>query len=303
VSRRSTDNGLTWSAIALAIPTSEDLLEMHGWSIYNPSTHQVFLFTNDDVRGDGGCGCKVSYVTSLDGGVSWTSKVEVGDETSDGYYGMSLAHGITLVGGGGGGGGGGGAADGSMYANRMIGCMRKICRNTCGPDYASKSYYSDDNGASWKTSEWLAPGTTECQLIELSDGRLYISSRPYEGWNGTANVRLGSYSSDGGASWGETFGEDALIDYGFADEGSVASDVRNNVIVYVHPMAQDRSNLTLYKGRVDKPGDDIAWTPFVNVYGGQAEYSDVQVLNDGRTAAVLFESDSYGDVKFGLIDL
>jgi len=65
-----------------------------------------------------------------------------------------------------------------------------------------------------------------------------MSIRPYVGWDDSANVRLTAYSEDAGSTWGPVLADEHLIDYEFADEGSVASDPVSNNVFYLHPDAQ-----------------------------------------------------------------
>jgi hypothetical protein len=96
-----------------------------------------------------------------------------------------------------------------------------------------------------------------------------------------------------------------LIDFGFADEGSVASDPDSNVIYFTHPLAVDRSNLTLYSSS----GNATSWQPVVTIYSGLAEYSSVAVLNpassggSGNHIGTLFEADDAGRIVFADINL
>lgn len=195
----------------------------------------------------------------------------------------------------------------SHTSGRLVGCMRKICRNSCPADYHSKSYYSDDRGATWSTSDWLTAGTTECQLIELPDHRLYLNSRPYQGWEGAENVRLSSYSDDRGTTWSDVSAEQNLIGNGFAVEGSMASDVKSGVL-FLHPFAKFRLNMTLYRGVYDTSTSIVVWdtSDTIQIYEGLSEYSDVTVLStdlEHATAGVMFERSMYIAISFAVVDL
>lgn len=218
-------------------------------------------------------------MTSTDDGVTWSAPTDI--PRSTGYYGSSLASGIT------------------HSSGRLVGCMRKICRNSCTGKFRSKSFWSDDHGASWRTSRFLAAGTTECQVAELSDGRLYMSIRAND-WP-VSNQRLVSYSSDVGETWSKPAPDARLVDWGFADEGSVVSDPRNKVVYYSHPDSHERHNLTLRRS-VD---DTVSWGDEVVVYAGDAEYSAAAVLDpfpgSARRVGVLFERDGNALVSFDTV--
>ena len=283
VSRRSEDGGLTWGEVELVYSTGEELVERHPWTLYDSVTQRIFVFTNTNVQG---CHCDVEYKTSDDFGVTWSQSTAI--DSATGYYGMSLAHGITHTSG------------------RLVGCMRKICRNSCDADYHSKAYFSDDHGISWATSDWLDAGTTECQLIELPDERLYLNSRPYTGWEGEKNVRLSSYSDDRGSTWSPVQAEPNLIDFNFAVEGGMTSDVESGILLFLHPFAKTRRNMTLYQGVYDQNTKQVLWDTAntIQIYGGLSEYSDVVVLNpDLRTAGVMFERTEFQAISFAVIHL
>ena len=87
---------------------------MTGWAIYDEIKEKLFVFTNLNVSGQ--CTCDVGFVTSSDGGLSWTDLAPVNTDTSvdnGGFFGMGLTHGIT------------------HSSGRLVGCQRKICRNSC----------------------------------------------------------------------------------------------------------------------------------------------------------------------------
>jgi len=75
--------------------------------------------------------------------------------------------------------------------------------------------YSDDNGETWRSSEpFPMMGTGEGAIVELSDGRLYYSSRKH--WFKTAaditHRRSFAWSEDGGKTWIKGGFADALPD-------------------------------------------------------------------------------------------
>ncbi|GMH64246.1 hypothetical protein TL16_g04075 [Triparma laevis f. inornata] len=288
VQRRSTDGGKTWGPQELVVPSfnGQKETERHSWSLYDSSSKTIFIFSNDDVNGPTSCDCNIVYKTSDDGGETYSDNFTyINAET--GVYGMGLTHSITHTSG------------------RVVGCMRKICRNSCPADYASKSFFSDDNGATWNSSDWLHAGTTECQLAELPNGDLYLTSRPYTGWDGQKDVRLASYSTDVGSTWSDTIAEPNLIDFAFADEGSIASDPASGTIVFLHPFSETRSNMTLYQGYFNTETEKVEWSTSATttVYSGPSEYSDVQVLDSGKSVGALFERGNYDAISFSIVPL
>ena len=110
-------------------------------------------------------------------------------------------------------------------SGRLIACMRKICRNSCPADYHQKLQRlvmimaRVGNQATF----WVQ-GTTECQIAELSDGRLVMNIGPYIGWNGTRKCAAPVVLQRSRLSWSPAEPADDLIDYSFADEGYIVSD-------------------------------------------------------------------------------
>jgi sialidase-1 len=130
-----------------------------------------------------------------------------------------------------------------------------------------------------------------------------MTIRPYTGWSGQQNVRLAAFSADAGTTWSAPQAVPQLVDWGFADEGSVSSDPPSKRLYFVHPDSHARANLTLYAS-----GDDgRSWRPQRTVYSGSAAYSDSKVLDpasaqgNGTTVGVLFERDGYGKVSFARV--
>ena len=152
---------------------------------------------------------------------------------------------------------------------------------------ARKWYYRDDT----------------YRLIELPDHRLHCNSRTYEGWEGMQNVRLNSYSSDAGSTWGNVLAEPSSIDYGFTVECSMASAISNGITIFVHALDNTRRNITLYQGVDDTEAMQVVWDT-IQIYKGLSEYSDVVVLNPQlRVAGVVFESTEYQVMSFSLVPL
>ncbi len=153
VMRRSMDAGATWSNASLVLAAGPSHLERSAWALEDSSDGSLFVFSNANVNTTTGCACAVEYVVSKDGGMSFSAPRAI--PPGSGVYGSGLASGF-------------------MHSSgRLLGCMRKICRNSCPEDFHSMAFFSDDHGKSWSASAFLASGTTECQVAELSDARVY----------------------------------------------------------------------------------------------------------------------------------
>lgn len=275
VLRRSHDGGATWSAASLVLAAGANHLERSAWALEDAATGAVYVFSNSNVSAATGCSCGVEVAVSKDRGASFAPARRLPESS---VFGSGLASGIT------------------HSSGRLVGCMRKICRNSCAADYHSRAFFSDDHGETWASSPFLGAGTTECQVAELSDGRLYMTIRPYTGWTGEPNVRLASYSTDAGSTWSDPKAVPQLVDWGFADEGSVTSDPANGVLYFVHPDSHARANLSLWRST----DDGHSWGAPVTVYPYSAAYSDSAILDPksadgvGKRVGVLFEETNNG---------
>jgi sialidase-1 len=158
VQRRSTDGGKTWSTMTRVVSTTVATGRMSSapWAIADASSGDILLFFNGNSTKTEKCDCIVWSTRSSNDGMSWTKPVAA--PRSSGLYGSSLNSGITISRG--------------PHKGRLVTCMRAICKNSCPGPHWSFASYSDDHGTTWRSSPHLADGTTECQIAELSTGKL-----------------------------------------------------------------------------------------------------------------------------------
>eukprot|EP01047_Picozoa_sp_COSAG01_P111557 COSAG01_NODE_40335_length_465_cov_0.688525_2_plen_133_part_01 len=107
--------------------------------------------------------------TVADDGLTWSAPAPLNVTNTLGphYAGNGLNHGIEIRRG--------------KFAGRLAMARRYDCKYaTRGLNYA-RSYvlYSDTQGASWTAGELLPAGWTECQVAELSNGSLLLTSRMF----------------------------------------------------------------------------------------------------------------------------
>eukprot|EP00729_Bicosta_minor_P020166 gene20166-15373_t len=101
VQKTSVDNGKTWSPIELVVQSHLQVSGHAGmssapWALTDDVTGEMFLFYNANSTGNRRCDCGVAAVTSTDNGVSWSSTPTAVYPESSGFYGSSLATGVTL---------------------------------------------------------------------------------------------------------------------------------------------------------------------------------------------------------------
>lgn len=105
--------------------------------------------------------------------------------------------------------------------------------------------YSDDHGQSWRLGGQIGPKVSECQAVELADGRLLLNMRSYRG----NHCRVVAYSSDGGLNWTD-FGDAPelveLVCQGSFLRCSLAGTGGKNRLLFCNPAdAKQRIRLTV----------------------------------------------------------
>jgi sialidase-1 len=152
---------------------------------------------------------------------------------------------------------------------------------------------SDDHGETWRRSRLLQAFTNENQLVELAGGEVMMDAR-----QGNGSHRWVVTADNGGQTWsrprpGQTVTEIAtgIERYTLRSRG----DDRNR-IVWTGPAGPGRNNLVI------RISYDEGQT-FQNeraLYGGPAAYSDIEILSDG-TLGILWErgvTDGYQFITF-----
>lgn len=166
------------------------------------------------------------------------------------------------------------------------------------------SVFSDDGGDSWahglEAPASQDPGHgNECQLVELTDGSLYLNSRSA---GGTKHRKI-SHSADGGMSWSPLLDEPQLI-----EPEVMASVTRLSDPLDGHPTARmlyagPDSQTARVRGTVWLSYDEGAsWPVSKLLYGAGYAYSVLGIL-DAHTIGVLFERDGYASISLARFSL
>jgi|GEM_PF-5392037 len=282
----SRDGGRTWTHHDIAEnPTTAD--GDHA-VVVDPATGRVFVFGRD-------------LYTSDDGGVTWTARPKVIAANPAGIVGEP------------GGPGAGIALARGPHAGRLV----VMCRAQTGPlppslfglltiadrtNATNCVLTSDDGGATWQTSGVVQGWVGEGSVIELDDGRLYMSSRTYL----LDGRRSEAYSSDGGTTWTD-LRRSVLPEPTFGVNGSLTRvtdpDTGRPVVVYANVPEWDspfgivalaRKDLSLYVS-----DDETASWRFGRVLRrGPSAYSSMVPL--GSEVGVLYEA-VISDLSGGLL--
>ncbi len=154
--------------------------------------------------------------------------------------------------------------------------------------------YSDDGGALWQCSDNVPNGegiVNECQLVELSDGRVMLNSRQMGG----KAVRKISFSSNGGQTWSPV--QDALDLIDPRCQGSILR-LRDGKLLYSGPRSTKRENGTIYLSS----DDGQTWPIKKTFVAGNFAYSNLAEVSDG-TIGCLFETDNHQHITFAHFSL
>jgi sialidase-1 len=297
VLKRSTDGGKTWGPLQIlandgknpckcqcpvVLPSGRILL-VWLWNQWIPSekdrtTREVYVMFSDD------------------DGVTWSQSRKITDSVYESdwqWYGTGPCHGIVMR--------------SDPYKGRIVIPAR---HNTKSSRMVSHVIYSDDNGDSWKIGGSAPrPQTTECTVVELSNGDLMLNSRNQ---NDRENHRVVSISKDGGRTFTENWLESQLVEPRGCQASllfhSVNSETQKGNILFSNPAnAQYRSDGTLKLSQ----DDGRTWTnsfryakqPAPNFTG----YSDLALMPD-QSIGILHErgilqdaskkSDRYDEIGF-----
>jgi sialidase-1 len=293
VMKRSRDNGQTWSA--LKVIRSEP-----GNSLLGPCTvvtetgriiliyHRYLPGTTEGNAGEGYEGNRVVgvFVTvSDDNGGRWSDARDITRQVKAPirWTGILTGPGIAIQ------------KTRAPHKGRIV----VPCAHGPSGRWQCYTFHSDDNGETWQLGGEVPDQLgNECQVVELSDGRLLLNMRSFR----RKGCRAYSTSEDAGATWSKMVDVPALpepVCQGSTLRYPVAAKGQLNPILFSNPdSTQKRAN-----GTVRMSLDDGATWPIGKVlslkYFG---YSCLTVLPDGRVGC-LYETDDLHRIVFDVFGL
>jgi sialidase-1 len=296
--KRSTDTGRSWSAQQIIWNDQNNTCGnpspvidrktgtvwlLMTWNRGDDHEREIIDLKSNDTR-------RIFVTHSDDDGISWsppeeiTAAVKTADWT---WYATGPGAGIQLTRG--------------EYAGRLVIPCDHIEAGT--KYYYSHVIFSDDGG-----KNWLLGGSTpyhqvnECQVVELSDGRLLLNMRNYDR---SKNYRQTAVSADGGLTWTDQKFDRSLI------EPVCQAALRR----YAWPEMQSKGIL-LFANPADKAqrikmtirisyDEGISWPVVKLLNEHPSAYSDLAVLKNKQIACLYEtgENSAYETITFARFDL
>jgi len=293
VMKRSRDNGKTWSA--LKVVRSEPGNSLLGPCAVVTETGRIILIyhrylpgTTEGNAGEGYDGNRVVgvFVTvSDDNGESWSDAKEITRQVKapTRWTGILTGPGIAIQ---------------KIHAPHK-GRIVVPCAHGPSGHWQCYTFCSDDNGETWRLGGEVPDQLgNECQVVELSDGRLLLNMRSYR----RKGCRAYSTSEDAGDTWSRMADVPALqepVCQGSTLRYPAAVGDQCDRLLFSNPAsAEARVN-----GRVRMSLDDGATWPIGKVLCPKSfGYSCLAVLPDGRVGC-FYETDHEHRMVFDVFSL
>jgi sialidase-1 len=297
VMRRSVDNGDTWGDLVVVWDeekntagnpcpvvdqTTGDIHLLLTWNKGSISEKNIATGLGEDSR-------RVFVSRSSDNGQTWSTPRDITRDVKDpawSWYATGPGAGIQI-------------AEGPHRGRLVIPCDHK---RPVGKviHYHSHVIYSDDQGETWKVGNATPEkDVNECEVVELSGGRLMLNMRNYDR---DAKTRQVAFSDDGGQSWTDQRHDPALV------EPICQASIRRmnwpegnqpGVLLFSNPAHPDkRQNMTV-RASLD---DGRTWQGGRVLYSGSSAYSCLVALPESQVGC-LYEVDNYGRILFDRFSL
>jgi len=312
----SRNQGRTWSTLSTLVDY-QDLQAGNPTPILDTTDPRfpkgrIFLFYNtgnnheNEIREGKGLR-EVWYMTSIDGGLSWSKAVNITSQVHRPnqpswnptyafkedwrHYANGPGHGMQFTQG--------------PHAGRILIAANHSegPRGERGSDYRAHAFYTDDHGDTFHLGASIAiPGSNESSATEISGGKLLMNIRNQRG---DIRQRIIGLSDDGGATWKETYFDPQLPDP--ICQGSILTITQKKGRPFTLAFSnaadiKNRDNLTI---RISQD-DGRTWPITIPVDNGASAgespkdftaYSDL-VLLDSKHLGIVYERKDYSQIVF-----
>ncbi|MEZ0388580.1 MAG: exo-alpha-sialidase [Verrucomicrobium sp.] len=172
------------------------------------------------------------------------------------------------------------------------------------------TFYSDDEGKTWKLGGNIGVNTSECQLVELANGDLRVISRNESSEDAPDNLRhLTALSHDGGETWTGLQRIEELITprchgpverYSLAGGGQEGRKDKSRLLFAspASPFRQEEHPYGRYNLTVRWSDDEgETWSAGRTIWPHPSSYADIVVLDDG-TVGMVYERGAKGTTHY-----
>lgn len=190
VLKRSTDGGRSWSAMQVLVRGNGNEAIMNPCPVVDRADNSILLFCVNAHK-DGHGHHRHLLLTSDDDGQTWSEPVDMADRITPYDNTFVSGPGVGIQ-----------TDSGRLVIPGYTGVFDSKTRTGC----YSRVIYSDDHGQTWKMGEALSAFTSECQVVELANGKLMLNMRENTG----KSCRAVATSDDGGKTWSDPQWDRAL---------------------------------------------------------------------------------------------
>ena len=272
ITKRSADNGQTWTSIERVVDYPLGQSASDPSMIVDRITNTIFMFFNYmDLDRDPQV-YYLKYIKSVDNGKSWSNPVDITSQISKPEWHKDFKF---------------------ITSGRGIQTRKGTLLHTLvNLDHGLHLFKSDDHGKSWNVIDTpLIPGN-ESKIVELSDGSWMVNCRLNK--NGYRQIFI---SKDEGKTWTSRPAQDLF------DPGCNAGIIRwidypalskKGILLFVNANHKsERKNLTL---KISKDNGKT-WAVQKTIYTGAAAYAAICLL-DNADLGIVFEKDEYSQNTF-----
>ncbi len=288
VLKRSADGGKTWGKLQILADDGPNPCK-GACPVVLPNGHilVVYLWNKSVPTEKERTTREVYVITSDDEGANWSKPRNITQDvyrTNWGWYGIGPCHAIIKR---------------QMPNKGRIIVMAR--HEQIGKKMASHVIYSDDNGKSWSIGGIVDRRSSECTIVELSNGDLMMNSRNQ---NDNEDSRVVAISKDGGITFGKPYLDTALIEprgcQGSLLYHSLNETTGKGNILFSNPHSSTvRSNGSIKLSQ----NDGQTWTAMYT-YAPKAApyftgYSDIARLSNGDIGLLYERGDISNTTKKG----